>query len=59
MIEAGQRGPAFERANVKCPVARSVKIELRPVRVPRLALQLLFCFEVRSLSERLVSSTPE
>jgi len=24
-----------------------------------LALQLLFCFEVRSLSERLVSSTPE
>jgi len=26
---------------------------------PALTLQLLFCFEVRSLSERLVSSTPE
>jgi len=36
MIGAGQRGPTFERANVKCSVARSVQIELRPVRVLRL-----------------------
>jgi hypothetical protein len=26
---------------------------------PRLALQLSFCFEVRALSDRLVSSAPE
>jgi len=31
----------------------------RPADPRTLALQLLFCFEVRSLSERLVSSTPE
>src|SRR5258708_27195060 len=33
--------------------------ELMLLKVPNLALQLLFCFEVRALGGGLVSSTPE
>jgi len=60
-------GPAKDVALAASIIGQEFSFELvgaaasvePPLLMAALALQLLFCFEVRSLSERLVSSTPE
>jgi len=62
MLEAESEGAAQRTVAAVPSPALAVPASLHAslmARLDRLALQLLFCFEVRSLSERLVSSTPE